>query len=63
MNAREEIRERLLVKKMRHWQIIALYPIAGKGCPAWKARKNYWALQRKHAALAARHGLTATSVL
>jgi hypothetical protein len=63
MNARMEIRDALIVRKMRRWQTIALYPSAGKGCPAWRARKNYWALQRKHAALAARHGLIATSVL
>lgn len=30
--------------------------------PTWQARKNLWALQKKHEALAAAHGLTATSV-
>jgi hypothetical protein len=62
MNARREIRDALIVKKMKRWQMIALYPSVGKGCPAWRARKNFWALQRKHAALAAKHGLTPTSV-
>jgi hypothetical protein len=62
VNARKEIRDALLVRKMKHWVMVAQHPFLGKGCPAWRARKNFWALQRKHAALAARHGLTETSV-
>jgi len=62
MNARREIRDALLVKKMKRWQMIALYPSAGKGCPAWRARKNFWALVRKYPTLAARHGLRETDV-
>jgi hypothetical protein len=62
MNARKEIRDAILLRRMKHWLMIAKYPFTGKGCPAWRARKNYWALQRKHEALAAAHDLSATSV-
>ena len=62
MNAREEIRDALLVRKMNHWLLIARHPFVRKNCPTWRARKNFWNLVRKHEALAARHGLTATSV-
>ena len=62
MNARIEIRDHLLVKRMKHWLQIARYPRINAGVPTWRARKNYWALQKKHEALAAAHGLTATSV-
>lgn len=62
MNARESIREYLLVRRMKHWVLVAQYPLIGKGCPVWRARKNYWALLRKYPVLAARHGLNETSV-
>jgi hypothetical protein len=62
MNARPEIRDALLVQRMKHWLIRARYPSVGNGYPAWKSRKNYWSLVRRHRALAARHGLTETSV-
>ena len=63
MNAREELRDALLVRRMKHWLMVSRCPLIGKGCPAWKARKNYWALLKKHGALAAKHGFTPTSVL
>jgi len=53
----------MLVQRMKHWLVRARYPVVGKGCPAWKARKNYWALLKNHGALAAKHGFTPTSVL
>jgi len=62
MNARKEIRDALLVRKMEHWRLAARYPFVRKNCSTWRARKNYWAPVRKHEALAARHGLTVTSV-
>jgi hypothetical protein len=62
MNARIEIRDYLLVKKMKRWLSIARCPLINPKIPTWRARKNYWALQKKHGALAAAHGLTATSV-
>jgi hypothetical protein len=63
MNARLDVRDALLVHKMKRWALIARYPAIGKGCPVWRARKNFWALQRKYAALAAKYGMTPTSVL
>jgi len=63
MNAGVGIRDAMLVQRMKHWLVRARYPVVGKGCPAWKARKNYWALLKNHGALAAKHGFTPTSVL
>jgi hypothetical protein len=63
MNARKEIRDALVIKKMRRWVLVARYPSVGKGCPVWRARKNYWSLIRKHRALAERHGLRETDVI
>jgi hypothetical protein len=62
MNARSEIRDHLLVRRMKYWLQIARYPRINTQVPTWRARKNFRALQRKHEALAAAHGLTATSV-
>ncbi len=63
MNARKEIRDALLVRRMEHWLMVARCPLIAKGFPAWKARKNYWALLKTHGALAAKHGYTPTAVL
>ena len=62
MNARPEIRDALLVQRMNHWLLRARCPMINPRIPTWKARKNFWALISKHPALAASHGLTATSV-
>ena len=62
VNARKEIRDAILVRRMRYWLDIALCPLLDTQVPPWKARKNFWALQKKHSALAAAHGLRATSV-
>jgi hypothetical protein len=61
MNARPEIRDALLVQRMWYWRIRAKYSSAAN-CPKWKARKNFWALVRKHRALAERNGLRETDV-
>jgi hypothetical protein len=61
MNARPEIRDAMLVKKMNFWRIRAVASIGN--CPRWKARKNYWSLVRRYPTLAAQHGFTATSIL
>ena len=63
MNARKEIKDALLLRRMRHWLAIACCPLVDRRVPAWRARKNYWALVRRHPALAAEHGFTVTSVL
>jgi hypothetical protein len=47
---------------MRHWLMIARHPFLGKGCPKWRARKNFWALVRKYRTLAEQHNLRETDV-
>ena len=61
MNCREEIREQLLVERMTRWLRRARYS-STTYCPKWRARKNFWALVRKHRTLAERHGLRETDV-
>ena len=62
MNARKEIRDHLLASRMKHWLQIARCPLVNLRCPTWRARKNYWALQRRYPELAKQLGLTETSV-
>jgi hypothetical protein len=62
MNARPELRDAILIRRMRYWLAIARCPLVNTKVPTWRARKNFWSLQKKHAALAAAHGLSATSV-
>ena len=62
MNARPEIKDALLLKKMTFWLLRARHPEINSRVPTWKARKNYWSLVRRYPALAARNGLTVTSV-
>jgi hypothetical protein len=62
MNARPEIKDALLLKKMNHWLLRARCPQMNPRVPTWKARKNYWSLVRRYPALAAAHHLTVTSV-
>ena len=62
MNARKEIRDYLLASRMKHWLQIARCPLVNLRCPTWRARKNYWALQRRYPELAKQLGLTETSV-
>lgn len=62
VNARREIREVLLMKKMRHWEAVATCPLLDRSCPPARARKNFWRLCRTYPEIAARLGLTVTSV-
>jgi hypothetical protein len=62
MNARKEIRDYLLASRMKHWLQIARCPIMNTKIPTWRARKNFWALVRKHPEIAARLGLSEVSV-
>jgi hypothetical protein len=59
MNCREELREYLLVERMRRWVSRARY---GQGCVRQRSRKNFWALVRRHRALAERHNFRETDV-
>jgi hypothetical protein len=60
MNARETIRDAILVKKMIHWKLRSLHLFVD--CPPWRAKKNYLFLVRKYKTLAGRHGLRETDV-
>jgi hypothetical protein len=62
MHARPEIREILIVKKLRRWALIAKYPAVDPSCPPSRARRNYWRLCAKHPQIASKFGLSATSV-
>ena len=53
MNAGCRIREGLLLKKMQRWMLVARNPSVDGRLAATKARKNYWALVRRHRDLAA----------
>ena len=62
MNARPEVRDALVRKKMVRWREIARFPNAYKGtCPS-KARKNFWRLMSRHPQVAASLEFTAASV-
>jgi hypothetical protein len=41
MNARPQVRELLISKKMRRWCLIARHPAVDPRCPTSRARKNY----------------------
>ena len=62
MNARKEIRDHLLAQRMTQWLQIARCPLVNLRCPTWRARKNFWALQKRYPELARRLGFTETSV-
>ena len=42
--------------------MVARTPSIKPHIPKWRARKNFWALQKRHPELAKRLGLTAASV-
>lgn len=62
MNARKQIRQLLIEKKMRHWQAVARCPLLDLKCPPARARKNFWRLRSRYPEIAARLGLTELSV-
>jgi hypothetical protein len=62
MNARKELRDALLIRRMRYRRGIAKYPLLNPKIPTWRALKYYWALVRKHGGLAAANGFTVLSV-
>jgi hypothetical protein len=62
MHAREAIKHILIAKKMRHWQMVARYPLFDLRCPSWRARKNFWHLRARYPEIAAKLGLTELSV-
>lgn len=62
MNAGEDIRECLIAERMCRWLDIARTPLLDIKCPRWRARKNFWALQKRYPDLAKRLGLSEVSV-
>jgi hypothetical protein len=62
MNPRKEIHEHLVIERMRHWLRISRCSLLDIRVPKWRARKNFWALCRRHPELAKRLGLSAISV-
>jgi hypothetical protein len=62
MNARPQIREKLLELKMNRWALIAKYPSIDRKCTAARARKNFWRLCQRYPAIMKRLGLSVLSV-
>jgi hypothetical protein len=60
MNARPEIRQKLIEQKLRKWCRMSKYPDPVR--PASGARRNFWRLIAAHPQIAERLGYTATSV-
>jgi hypothetical protein len=62
MNARPEIREKLIERRMQRWLLVAKHPFVAPACPPARARRNFWRLCKTHGDTAKRLGYTATSV-
>jgi hypothetical protein len=61
MNVRPELKEAVLLQRMKFWLLRARYGPIGN-CSKLRGKKNFWALVRRHRALAERHGLRETDV-
>lgn len=61
LNARPELREHLLAKKMQRWALIGMYPSAYPHCSPARARRNFSRLLAKYPHIAQRLRLTALS--
>jgi hypothetical protein len=57
MNARPQVREILIAKKMKRWILIAQHPFVDRSCPPSRARKNYARLCTKYPEIMRRIGL------
>lgn len=62
MNARKQIRQLLIEKKMRHWQAVARCPLLDLKCPPARARKNFWHLCNRYPEIKVKLGFTELSV-
>jgi hypothetical protein len=62
MHARPEIREILIIQKLKRWCLIAKYPAIHPSCPPSRARRNFHRLCARHPQIAAKLGMTAVSV-
>jgi len=57
MNARPQVREILIAKKMKHWWVVAKCRLIDPTCPTWRARKNYARLCARYPKIMQRLGL------
>jgi hypothetical protein len=57
MNARPQVREILIAKKMNHWWVVAKCRLIDPSCPTWRARKNYQRLCARYPEIMQRLGL------
>jgi hypothetical protein len=57
MNARPQVREILIAKKMKHWWVVAKCRLIDPTCPTWRARKNYARLCARYPEIMQRLGL------
>ena len=62
MNARRQIRDVIIAQKLRRWARIARYPHVDPTCPPSRARRNFHRLYARYPEIAAKIGMTATSV-
>lgn len=62
MHARPEIREILIIQKLKRWAMIAKYNFVDPTCSAARARRNFHRLCARHPEIAAKLGMTAVSV-
>jgi hypothetical protein len=62
VNARPEIRQRLIEIKMAKWCRRAKYKFLDPTCSASRARRNFWRLIKAHGDTARRLGYRPTSV-
>jgi hypothetical protein len=58
MNARPQVREILIAKKMKHWWVVAKCRLIDPTCPTWRARKNYQRLCARYPHIMTKLGLT-----
>jgi hypothetical protein len=57
MNARPQVREILIARKLQRWSAIAKCPLIDLRCPPARARKNYQRLFYRYRELAEKIGL------
>jgi hypothetical protein len=62
MNARPQVREVLIRKKLQRWCLIARYRFIESGYPRARARKNFWRLCERYPEIALKLGFNEGSV-
>jgi len=62
MNARPQVREFLIARKLQRWSAISKCPLVDLRCPPARARENYWRLFHRYREIASRIGLHEWSV-